>query len=244
MSIKNKFKLKSTRKRRTRNGHSSQLRRKNGSAYTIRRGGFLTPLKQRYTAFRQRRAVAATARARESQARIAIGESPRFRTSPGRWIRTRFRRNPSAINTNPINPSIYEHDTIDPIVTNHYIQIFSDESTASPIEKTKAMEDMNKYIAAVKHNSDMKLETTMGQAHTAIDEANVGHYALSRALSTGAPEVNQADLDALEDAMNESSPQPSHRSSRSSRSRPPPPPPPFFPTGQFVRRRPGSNKKK
>ena len=84
-----------TRKHRNRKGHFSQRRRKNSSVYTIRRGGFLTPLKNKYAAFRKRRLDAATARARESQARIDIGESPRFRTSPGRWFRTRFRRNRS-----------------------------------------------------------------------------------------------------------------------------------------------------
>ena len=75
-----------TRKRRNRTGHSSQRRKKNSSssssAYTIRRGGFLTPfrnrVKQRFTAFRQRRADAATVRAHESQARRDINESPDF----------------------------------------------------------------------------------------------------------------------------------------------------------------------
>jgi hypothetical protein len=91
-----------TRKNRNRNGHFSQRRRKNSSAYTIRRGGFLTPLKNRYTVFRQRREAAATARARESQARIDGNVSPRFLTSPVRWFRTKVGRNRS----NAVNPPL------------------------------------------------------------------------------------------------------------------------------------------
>jgi hypothetical protein len=229
MSTKNNLKLKSTRKRRNRNGHSSQQRRKkNSSAYTIRRGGFLTPfkeqVKQRYTAFRQDRAIASDARTRESQARIARNESPRFRRSPGRWVRSIFRRNrsnsanppPVTNSASVINPSIYTHDELDPSVTDHYIQIFSEASTASQPEKDKAMEDMKKYIDAVQRNTERNLRTTTSEANTAVNE--------SRAIS-----------DILSRDLTESSQ--SRRPSRSSRPSPHPPPPPAPRSSQFRRRR-------
>ena len=242
MSIKNKLKLKSTRKRRNRNGHSSQRRRKNGSAYTIRRGGFLTPLKQRFTSFRQRRAAAATARARESQARIAIGESPRFRTSPGRWIKTIFRRNPSNASNpipvnpvSPINPSIYTHVQPDPDVIRHYSRIFSEESTASKSEKDKAINKLQQYLDAVNSNSNGEIERTMAEVDGIADESNAAVNAMHDILSRGGPQVSNDELEAYMAEL--SSPQNSHRYS-------PPPPSTSHSPGQFVRRRPGSNKKK
>ena len=225
--------------RRNRNKHSSQRRRKNGSAYTMRRGGFLTPLKQRYTAFRQRRAAAATVRARESQARIDGNVSPRFRTSPGRWFRTRFRRNrsntanPIPVNpVNPINPSIYTHVQPDPDVIRHYSRIFSEESTASPIEKDKAINDLQQYLDAVNSNSNGEIERTMAEVDGIADESNANVNAIHNILSRGRPQVSEEELQAYIDKF--SSPQNSHRYS-------PPPPSTSHSPGQFVRRRPGSN---
>lgn len=221
-----------TRKRRNR----SQRRRKNGSAYTIRRGGFLTPfrnrVKQRYTAFRQRRAAAATARARESQARIDRNESPRFRTSPGRWFRTRFQRNRSnAANprpvspVNPINPSIYTHTAPDPVVIRHYSRIFSEESTASPVEKDKAIEDLQQYLDAVNSNSTGEIERTMAEVNGISDKSNAAVKDMHDMLNKVGPQVSDDELEAYTAEL--SSPQP-------------PPPPPSHSPGQFVRRRPRS----
>lgn len=238
MSTKNnKIKIKSTRKRRNR----SQRRRKNGSAYTIRGGRFLTQfkdrVKQRYTAFRQRRADAATVRARESQARIDGNVSPRFRTSPGRWFRTRFGRNPSnAANPipvnpiNPINPSIYTHVQADPDVIRHYRRIFSKESTASPIEKNKAIDDLQKYFDAVTSNSTGEIERTMADINGITDQSNAAVNAIHNVLN---PRVSDDELEAyIAELSNQSSP-------RTPRPTPPPPPP----SGQFVRHsRSGSNK--
>jgi hypothetical protein len=235
MSTKNK--IKSTRKRQNRNGNFSQRRRKNGSAYTIRRGGFLTPVKQRFTAFRQRRAAAATARARESQARIDGNVSPRFRTSPGRWFRTRFRRNRSnaanPIPVNPINPSIYTHVQPDPDVIRHYSRIFSEESTASHIEKNKAIDDLQKYLDAVSSNSSGELERTMADVNGIVDESNANVDAIHNILSRGRPQVSD-ELDAY--MANLSSHESSPRTHRT------PPPPSFSPAGFVRHSRSGSNK--
>jgi hypothetical protein len=203
----------------------------------MRRGGFLTPLKQRYTAFRQRRAAAATVRARESQARIDGNVSPRFRTSPGRWIKTRFRRNPSnAVNSlpvNPINTSIYSHTALDPDVIRHYSRIFSEESTASPIEKDKAINDLQQYLDAVNSNSNGEIERTMAEVDGIADESNAAVNAMHDILSRGGPQVSNDELEAYMAEL--SSPQNSHRYS-------PPPPSTSHSPGQFVRRRPGSKK--
>lgn len=238
MSTNNK--IKSTYKRRNRNGNFSQRRRKNGSAYTIRRGGFLTPfrnrVKQRYTAFRQRRAV----RARESQARIDGNVSPRFRTSPGRWIRTRFRRSRSnaanPIPVSPINPSIYTHTAPDPAVIRHYSRIFSEESTASNSEKDKAIEDLQQYLDAVHSNSTGEIERTMAEVDGIADESNAAVNAMHDMLSREGPQVSEDDLQAYIAKL--SSDESSPRTPRT-------PPPPFtsHSPGQFVRRsRSGSNK--
>jgi len=185
-------KIKSTRKHRNR----SQRRRKNGSAYTIRRGGFLTPLrnrvKQRFTAFRQRRAD----RARESQARIDGNVSPRFRTSPGRWFRTRFRRNRSnAANPPPpppvINPapafvfdeSIYTHVVPDWSVIRHYSDIFSERSAASLDEKDQAINGLKKYLKAVDRNARRNARHEMREVNAATDEASAGVNAIHEMLS-------------------------------------------------------------
>ena len=240
MSTKNKF--KSTRKRQNR----SQRRRNNGSAYTIRRGGFLTPfrnrVKQRFTAFRQGRAAAATVRARESQARIDGNVSPRFRTSPGRWFRTRFRRNrsntanPIPVNpVNPINPSIYTHVQPDPDVIRHYSRIFSEESTASPIEKDKAIDDLKHYLDAVNSNSNGEIERTMAEVDGIADESNAAVNAMHDILSRGGPQVSNDELDAYMAEL--SSPQNSHRYS-------PPPPSTSHSPGQFVRRGRSVSKRK
>jgi hypothetical protein len=240
MSTNNK--IKSTRKRQNR----SQRRRKNGSAYTIRRGGFLTPfrnrVKQRFTAFRQRRADAATARARESQARIDGNVSPRFRTSPGRWFRTRFRRNrsntanPIPVNpVNPINPSIYTHVQPDPDVIRHYSRIFSEESTASKSEKDKAIDDLKHYLDAVNSNSSGEIERTMAEVDGIADESNAAVNAMHDMLSRRGPQVSNDELEAYMAEL--SSPQNSHRIPH-----PPPPPSTSHSPGQFVRRRPGSKK--
>lgn len=230
-----------TRKRRSQNGIFSQRRRKNGSAYTIRRGGFLTPFRNRYTAFRERRAAAATARARESQARIDGNVSPRFRISPGRWIRTRFRRNRSnAANprpvspVNPINPSIYTHTVTDPVVIRHYTRIFSGESTASPVEKDKAIKDLNDYLDAVNNNTTSEIERTMAEVNDISDKSNAAVNAMHDMLSKVRPQVSDAELDAY--IANLSSHESSPRTPRT-------PPPPSFSRAGFVRRsRSGSNK--
>ena len=237
MSIKNKLNLKSTRKRRNRNGHFSQRRKKNSSssssAYTIRRGGFLTPLKQRYTAFRQRRAAAATVRARESQARIDGNVSPRFRTSPGRWFRRRFPGNSSnaasPIPVNPINPSIYTHTASDPNVIRHYSRIFSEESTASHIEKNKAMDDLQKYLDAVTSNSTGEIERTMAQVNDISDKSNAAVNAMHDILSRGGPQVRDDELKAY--MANLSSDESSPRTPRTPRT----PPPHSFSHAGFVR---------
>ncbi len=220
-----------TRKHRNR----SQRRRKNSSAYTIRRGGFLTPLRN----FRQRRAAAATIRARESQARRDRNVSPRFRTSPGRWFRTRFRRNRSnaanPIPVSPISPSIYTHVQPDPDVIRHYSRIFSEESTASPNEKNKAIDDLRKYTDAIQRNSTDEIERTMAEVNGIADESNAAVNAMNDMLSRGVPQVSDDELEAYmaDLSRHESSPR-TH-----------PPPPAISPTG-FVRRhsRSGSNKKK
>lgn len=225
-----------TRKRQNR----SQRRRKNGSAYTIRRGGFLTPfrhrVKERFTAFRQRRTEAANARARDSQARIAGNVSPRFRTSPGRWFRTRFRRNPSnAANPipvnpiNPINPSIYTHVQPDPDVIRHYSDIISEEPTASS-RKNQAIKDLEKYLIAVDRNASGDLERTMADVNDITDKSNAAVNAMHDMLSRVGPQVSDDELEAYM----ASSPQPSPRI--------PPPPPPFSPAGFVRRSRSGVNK--
>ncbi len=224
-----------TRKRQNR----SQRRRKNGSAYTIRRGGFLTPfrnrVKQRFTAFRQRRAAAATARARESQARIDGNVSPRFRTSPGRWFRTRFRRNRSnaanPIPVNPINPSIYTHTAPDPDVIRHYSRIFSEESTASHIEKNKAIDDLQKYLDAVSSNSSGELERTMADVDGISDQSNAAVNAMHDMLSGVGPQVSDDELEAYIANLS------SHESSPRT-----PPPPSLSPAGFVRRSRSGSKK--
>lgn len=222
-----------TRKRRNR----SQRRRKNGSAYTIRRGGFLTPfrnrVKQRFTAFRQRRADAATARARESQARINRNESPRFRTSPGRWFRTRFRRNrsnaanPIPVNpVNPINPSIYTHTAPDPNVIHHYSQIISEKSTASNSEKDKAIYDLNQYFDAVNSNSSGEIERTMAEVDGISDKSNAAVNGIHDMLSGIGPQVSNDELEAYMADLY------SHQSSPRF---PPPPPSTSHSPDQFVR---------
>jgi hypothetical protein len=202
MSTNNK--IKSTRKHRNR----SQRRRKNGSAYTIRRGGFLTPfrnrVKQRFTAFRQRRAAAATVRARESQARIDGNVSPRFRTSPGRWFRTRFQRNrsnaanpplprplpptppPAVINPVPafvFDESIYTHVVPDGNVIRHYSDIFSERSAASLDEKDQAIKGLKKYLKAVDRNARRNARHEMREVNAATDEASAGVNAIHEMLS-------------------------------------------------------------
>ena len=184
-----------TRKHRNR----SQRRRKNSSAYTIRRGGFLTPLRN----FRQRRAAAATIRARESQARRDRNVSPRFRTSPGRWFRTRFRRNRSnAANpipvspVNPINPSIYTHTAPDPDVIRHYTRIVSEKSTASNSEKDKAIYDLNQYFDAVNSNSSGEIERTMAEVDGISDKSNAAVNGIHDMLSGIGPQVSNDELEA------------------------------------------------
>lgn len=234
MSTKNK--IKSTRKRQNR----SQRRRNNGSAYTLRRGGFLTPfrnrVKQRFTAFRQRRAAAATVRARESQARIDGNVSPRFRTSPGRWFRTRFRRRSHSNTANPIpvNPIIYTHTAPDPDVIRHYTRIFSEESTASNSEKDRAIEDLRKYTDAVERNSTEEIERIMAQGNDLADESNAAVKDMHGMLSGVGPQVSDDELEAY--MANLSSHESSPRTPRT------PPPPSFSPAGFVRHSRSGSNK--
>jgi hypothetical protein len=168
-----------TRKRQNR----SQRRRKNSSAYTIRGGGFLTLFRN----FRQRRAAAATVRARESQARRDRNESPRFRTSPGRWIRTRFRRNPSnAANPPPPPPplapapapafefdeSMNEHDAPDPRILDHYFDIYREESNATDEEKDQARRDLNHYLSRVTRNIEREGRSEMKRASAIARQSN------------------------------------------------------------------------
>jgi len=210
-----------TRKHRNR----SQRRRKNSSAYTIRRGGFLTPLRN----FRQRRAAAATVRARESQARRDRNESPRFRTSPGRWFSTRFRRNRS----NAANPPLPLHlppppppPVINPVpavvpdgnVVSHYSDIFSERSAASLDEKDQAINGLKKYLKAVGSNARKNVRSEMRQVNAATDEASAGvnamHEMLSRVTGGDVSDERLAEL-AAEYGISLDSNRSSHSSSPS-----------------------------
>ena len=195
-------KIKSTRKRRNR----SQRRRKNRTAYTIRRGGFFTPLRN----FRQRRAAAATVRARESQARRDRNESPRFRTSPGRWFRTRFRRNPSnAANPPPLAPApapafvfderMNEHVAPDPRILDHYFDIYREESNATDEEKDQARRDLNHYLSRVTRNIERERRSEMKRASAIARQSNANIDNLHAILrNVSRPEITQREVRNLE----------------------------------------------
>ena len=141
---------------------------------------------------------------------------------------------PIPVNTiNPSNPSIYTHTASDPNVIRHYSRIFSEESTASHIEKNKAMDDLQKYLDAVTSNSTGEIERTMAQVNDISDKSNAAVNAMHDMLSRGRPQVSNDELEAYMAEL--SSPQNSHRYS-------PPPPSASHSPGQFVRRRPGSKK--
>jgi cob(I)alamin adenosyltransferase len=91
------------------------------------------------------------------------------------------------------------------------------------------MEDMEKYVNAVKRNSEMKVNATMDEANAAIDQVNAAHHAATHDLRSASPEISEREL---QEYMKELS-SPTHS----------PPPPPLSP-GQYVRRiRSGSNKR-
>jgi len=157
----------------------------------------LTPLrtrvKQRFTAFRQRRED----RARESQARINGNVSPRFRTSPGRWFSTRFRRNRSNA-ANPPPPPLPPHlphpppppvtNPVPPVVpdgnvVSHYSDIFSERSAASLDEKDQAIHGLKKYLKAVDRNARRNARHEMREVNAATDEASAGVNAIHEMLS-------------------------------------------------------------
>jgi hypothetical protein len=141
------------------------------------------------------------------------------------------------IPVNPINPSIYTHVQADPDVIRHYRRIFSKESTASPIEKNKAIDDLQKYFDAVTSNSTGEIERTMADINGITDQSNAAVNAIHNVLSSVRPQVSDDELEAyIANLSHESSP----RTPRT-----PPPPSTSHSPGQFVRHsRSGSNKKK
>jgi cob(I)alamin adenosyltransferase len=89
------------------------------------------------------------------------------------------------------------------------------------------MEDMEKYVNAVKRNSEMKVNATMDEANAAIDQVNAAHHAVTTDDLRSASPISQEDFDAY---MKELS-SPTHS-----------PPPPLSP-GQYVRRIRSSKRK-
>jgi hypothetical protein len=63
------------------------------------------------------------------------------------------------------------------------------------------MKDMNKYLNAVKRNSEMNVKATMNEANAAINQVNAAHHAVTTDDLRSASPISQEDFDAYMDEL-------------------------------------------